>query len=113
MLDTQLTQIEDHQILNEAFDTALVKARRPTCIGNRHCSAADEEFSTPASMPAPKVWRRPARKLVPSSSVIPAEISTRAGIINAMDPIDITTESAPIELDGWSRDFLFLVELND
>ncbi len=97
------TQAAIHQTVDEKFDTDLVEAKRPPCIGS---DLGRGEVST-TIIPAPKIWRRKQSSFTKSM-----DFSSRRDGIDVV-PGGTSNESAAVDLDEWSRDFLLLVELND
>lgn len=68
--------------------------------------AATGQSSEPHSIPAPKVWRRNLKKAASASgnaSTVPQFLEN----CTQMQSVQ------PIVMDEWSRDFLFLAELNE
>ncbi len=96
------------------FDDELIKARRFSyIITSRPSGLVSGDISTAGGMPAPKNWQRTSKKHVPlTHSLILTERSTRGDPNNDIVPVESTRGSVPIDLDKWSRDFLFMVELN-
>jgi hypothetical protein len=66
-------------------------------------------------MPAPKVWQRTSKKkqVTVTHGVIPTNRSTGSDPNNDIAFLGPSSESAPAVLDEWSRDFLFVVGLNE
>mmetsp|Transcript_33837 Transcript_33837/g.70975 ORF Transcript_33837/g.70975 Transcript_33837/m.70975 type:complete len:106 (-) Transcript_33837:6-323(-) len=96
---------------HEVVDEELIKARRPPHAASSSSGLEPGENLSASSMPAPKVWKRTSRKQVPYS-VTPTEISTQ-GIPHDIIPISPTSESVTSDIDEWSKEFLFVVELNE
>jgi hypothetical protein len=107
------TRTANDEVFDEAFDTELIKARRPPYLTSSPSGLPSGEIST-ASMPAPKLWQRTSKKQVPCTlSVLPTERSNRGDIHDDCVPMGTTGESPSTDTDEWSRDFLVLVELNE
>uniref|UniRef100_A0A7S0MGC4 Uncharacterized protein n=1 Tax=Cryptomonas curvata TaxID=233186 RepID=A0A7S0MGC4_9CRYP len=96
---------------HEAFDKESIKARRPSHADSSPRELVPGENLSASSLPAPKIWKRTSKKQV-AYSVIPTEISTR-GNPNAIISISPASECVQPDMDEWSREFLFVVELNE
>ena len=82
-------------------DSRLIKARAARMLGSYESQIAC------TSIPAPKIWRRPAKNVVLRPQL--AENNMKESDIRNTLPVSSTIT----KLDEWAREFLFMVELNE
>ena len=70
------------------------------------CGSSESQIAH-ASVPAPKIWRRPAKNVVLRPQL--AENNMKESDIRNTLPVSSTIT----KLDEWAREFLFMVELNE
>lgn len=88
---------------SDVDEMKLIKARQPKSLSSN---------SDMNSIPAPKVWHRTAKKSVSHSSCprLSPNTSDQLQHLGNLTPAQVTR---PAATDEWSRDFLFLAELNE